>query len=551
MKNDVIYKKICLESFKSRIPSLISYIKQKGEIDKNNGNWGQIPHDINLSKLSGLDELINFMDENQYDFVYDKEKHDMIHPNKQKRRLRYQNLMLWYHRMIDMFKNAIIYECSVNNAILKNTKEIWVQTNDFNIFDKDSRDKMLPAVQYNIEYVKIEGDEPQEPIEWDKSFYHAIVTQDDIEFFYNHNGFKIFDLVEKIQTEDDLEYLTYQYDGEKCDPSSYVDIPLVITSDIEDLGLMFNGEQEWIEGNKYEVGDIVTYDGSTYICDSENNGVYDEYYDEIYFDKLVNGAVELTNWSVYFDKSDSSDKIVTAEAISQLQMFKTNRLSYNDDGELLEGIIPYSSEGWFVKPNEQNACVTLNLPFQMGSVVNEIITDDGRFGDILYNIEEEENNIIRFQYGLGVKLDGFIKPIYETTEDGEKIITNSENLTGIHYDEAYIYSEQEGRERIEGEVYRIKYKKINFGLNVDNGSTSVILSTVRYKSQNVWNADTAVTLPTFRKDYLLGMSEFPTEDVDIVIDRGLSHAFERHLMLCETNTFNDLQNYRNNYFNLQ
>ena len=38
--------------------------------------------------------------------------------------------------------------------------------------------------------------------------------------------------------------------------------------------------------------------------------------------------------------------------------------------------------------------------------------------------------------------------------------------------------------------------------------------------------------------------------VDVVLDRGNAAAFERHFKLSECNTFEDLKNYGNNFYNL-
>jgi hypothetical protein len=320
----------------------------------------------------------------------------------------------------------------------------------------------------------------------------------------------------------------------------YVDIPLTLSCDIEDLGVMFNDEQEWIAGNKYNIGDIVTYNDVSYIATKENNGVYNAKYDEVYFDTLnSNNEIVLTNWQEYLDLGNFSvEKIIEGEAVSQLKSFRTTRKCYTDNGFMLDGMLPYK-EGTTELIKNNNGYVELLPPFLVG-VPFSVTTDDNgdKYGDILYEITEEEENVIRFKYVIGGKLN----------RDGSYTINAND---GIHYNEAYLYSWQEVRDEIDGNPVKMKYRLINFSLNVDNGSTFPILSKVRYKAQDVWNNDAAITVPTFRKDYLIGMMEYPTEDVDIVIDRGLSHAFEKHLMLTETNTFNDLKNYKNNYFNLQ
>lgn len=54
----------------------------------------------------------------------------------------------------------------------------------------------------------------------------------------------------------------------------------------------------------------------------------------------------------------------------------------------------------------------------------------------------------------------------------------------------------------------------------------------------------------YKKDALMGMQN-SYEDIDASVERGKSAAFERHLILGEVNTFEDLVNYRNDYFGLK
>jgi hypothetical protein len=61
--------------------------------------------------------------------------------------------------------------------------------------------------------------------------------------------------------------------------------------------------------------------------------------------------------------------------------------------------------------------------------------------------------------------------------------------------------------------------------------------------------DPSQNIPVFSDESLLGISSFNV-DVDVQIDRGGASAFERHHILSEINTFEDLLNYKNNMFNL-
>jgi hypothetical protein len=616
LNNDMIYKKICLEHFKSRVPGLISSINQK-ENDVNKGNWNEIPYDLKLDEIQGLDALKNYLAKEHYGAIKvkcttvdNKRTTETVVPewytnlpsdkgvkklNLEEPRLRYRDLMLWYYWIINLCKKSDIYEYSINNANVSNTNGYWVLMDNFDVFDADLTRKVKLVFNFNEEET-IVNDEVKIN-EWEKSSYYMIVSRDEKEFFDNHSGFQlvnfaqtligrltvpksiigskvpdfvyyseiqdILDTMDKIKNSEDcctksdyeamggdemflfLDTNSGTFDSEveilkKHNLIPYVDIPLTLSCDIEDLGVMFNDEQEWIAGNKYNIGDIVTYNDVSYIATKENNGVYNAKYDEVYFDTLnSNNEIVLTNWQEYLDLGNFSvEKIIEGEAVSQLKSFRTTRKCYTDNGFMLDGMLPYK-EGTTELIKNNNGYVELLPPFLVG-VPFSVTTDDNgdKYGDILYEITEEEENVIRFKYVIGGKLN----------RDGSYTINAND---GIHYNEAYLYSWQEVRDEIDGNPVKMKYRLINFSLNVDNGSTFPILSKVRYKAQDVWNNDAAITVPTFRKDYLIGMMEYPTEDVDIVIDRGLSHAFEKHLMLTETNTFNDLKNYKNNYFNLQ
>lgn len=66
----------------------------------------------------------------------------------------------------------------------------------------------------------------------------------------------------------------------------------------------------------------------------------------------------------------------------------------------------------------------------------------------------------------------------------------------------------------------------------------------------IWNKDEAISSPVIKKEYLNHISEEPIIGVDVTFDRGNASAFENHFKLAECNTYEDIENYGNNYFNL-
>ena len=68
---------------------------------------------------------------------------------------------------------------------------------------------------------------------------------------------------------------------------------------------------------------------------------------------------------------------------------------------------------------------------------------------------------------------------------------------------------------------------------------------------DIWKLDnSAIKTPLFKEEYLMGASMDSKIDINVSIDRGYATAFEKHLVLTECNTFEDLLNLRNNMFNL-
>ena len=54
--------------------------------------------------------------------------------------------------------------------------------------------------------------------------------------------------------------------------------------------------------------------------------------------------------------------------------------------------------------------------------------------------------------------------------------------------------------------------------------------------------------PIFKDDKMLNVNFNLNEEYDVLIERGTSAAFEKHLQLSELKTWEDLENYRNGMF---
>lgn len=190
-----------------------------------------------------------------------------------------------------------------------------------------------------------------------------------------------------------------------------------------------------------------------------------------------------------------------------------------------------------------------------GEMVN--ITTDMSDSGTLYVIFDDSQ--VKFEYVTGAKL----------REENGKLVLNeanpfkvSDNMqdewdgAGIWYSETYPLKKVCVEDFLIDEVTkRCTYDSIDFSSKeitytydgIDFPRKNYILcNDIRYKSSSYLKSCTFN--PVFRDEKMMGLSEPLKESYDVVIDRGSSAAFEKHLQLSELKTWADLENYRNGMF---
>lgn len=178
--------------------------------------------------------------------------------------------------------------------------------------------------------------------------------------------------------------------------------------------------------------------------------------------------------------------------------------------------------------------------------------DNYRFiGDFLISSAITENSIT-FRYVLGGH--------YLRDEKGEFVAASGLiDETGIIYEETYPYKKnQELKTVIEGKEVTLYYDEIDYDskkIEVYNNDYNLSRSAIQSKiiKMNVgdtWNNEDAIETPVFKNDILMGITDNPKYNVNIEIDRGGVSIKEKHFKLGECNTFEDLENYGNDYFGL-
>ena len=196
-----------------------------------------------------------------------------------------------------------------------------------------------------------------------------------------------------------------------------------------------------------------------------------------------------------------------------------------------------------IYPNQMEIPFVTGIPFNSYSV-----SDNEYVGDYISDIIENEN-IISFVYVLGGK--------YILNTDNTIEINRD---TGLHYREEYpiLYDVKESFV-IDGHEVEITYNKIDF----DNTAVDIyneyynlsrsghIGDLMDFSANDVWTSDNgAINKKLIKMEYLSGIEETNIKELDVTIDRGNAAAFENHFKLSECNTYEDLANYGNNFFNL-
>ena len=242
--------------------------------------------------------------------------------------------------------------------------------------------------------------------------------------------------------------------------------------------------------------------------------------------------------------------IVTSDTIqveSKLQTLKVKNYLITDNGYLLKGCLSDSDRAKLINGGGDRI-INLELPFTVNFVTNKNTSNNIYTGDYIESIYTVDNEIT-FVYYIGKYFtdsaydigssSGGVK--YEETYQFENIRKVLEN------DTIYLVSD------ITYKYIDVKYDDVkvtvyseDFNLYRDTNIGNV----TEFNVADVWTREGAINTPLFKEEYLMGAAIDSDIDLDIEIDRGNAAAFERHLILTECNTYSDIENYRNNLFNL-
>lgn len=544
---EIIRKRICLEDFKSRIPATI---KTYSFSDKNKGSWDEIPYRLKIFVEDGVgDEVIKRYGTviNLYYLLFNGVRNAKYYKWDGFKWCRLQDYD-WRNVLIIKYPYITMEQDSLGEEETEATEKVdfYVDLPDatntpdntiigllnsdvyssFNgIFGTDKNGLEFINEIHNIIGLYLI------PIEYDGEFVPYIVYHNEIEdLIKDIKEVKKYSIqcknskFQKYSGDDFLHYLELLNNiktpiyGDKIETT--IDIPILLTGNTVDLGMYKNDDIDVIlEG---EENKNINHEGE---CDKGEDYIKNSY-------------------------------LVKTSGESRLKSLRRRKVSVNEEtGEELEYILDKDENGNVIYEKYKiNGINVLSNGYKIGYIKNIQMYDGNFFGDYISSIEYKDDGKVKFIYVLGEKL----QQDSETKLKVDKTIKSpwdddfnekEWNGYGVWYCEEFNYEIKQTKN--DGPYISIKFseKEMTYDyVGIDFPRKNYILcEEIVYRTEtyrdNIEDCD-----PLYRDEKMMGLSIPMNEKYDVIIDRGSSAAFERHLQLTEVKTWQDLENYRNGMF---
>lgn len=507
---EVVTKKITLNDFKNYDPNVNLKC-----IDDCEYCWNEMPMDLIVTEQE-LTEVTKLP------FV----------EVDNKKVLRYYNIKKLSY-LIHLYENSMIFYHLIK---IKNNKK-WVKCEEPSNFD------------YNLVFINL-----PEVSEYDCGAYIATNK-------YKEEYDKYFKDVPK-ETIELLKELFGNYFNNKVSSTNYsnpfINVPLFISTSLNDCGDMLNELQRWEKNKIYYESDIVFYIDSYYVCtkDKVQEKKFNETnnWEKLDFPTSINEDLD----SEYYTERKSE-----YYTESKLDNFLSQRKTHSDDGELMEFVV--------IKYKGINVCLRYKGGYINRRTINNITYIDklqsvefGNGENVWTEIKYENislNADLNYYYVIYTDTLGFKEGISKSSEIkftyliGAQIDSNEEIVkdSGVKYEEIRKCSFVKNDYIIDGINNTYGFCKIE-PLSVYSTENNLKKSYARLLSlkldDNYDKFSNTVFNTSLSDDRLLGTSYVDVDLPKISVDRGTYTAMERHYILGEVNSFDDLEKYRNNIFKL-
>jgi len=549
---EIIRKKISLEPFKSHINGVLPFVGGNGDT-----NFGEFVYDTTNKTIQGWS-------------------------GNAEGRIRTCEMMRRYNYLLEILRRSLHLKrlANVNDCNIEEGKKYNKYFSDFNynntteyFFFKEDIAVFLESDFSFIEgkyYINNNGD-----IEND---YAILVSEDDWEKYTLYGGIDYLKEVNQI--------IFTNRDNEKFNKTPYIPVPILFTCEYGDVGLMTTyfdwfGEKTFKNGNTKEWFDVnisgLTTPGTGFGMESSgltptikqatdvnfSSKITNMRMDKYFYDD--NGNVLPGIFKEFSGSEGKFYKCVYRNGVWTFTEYTGNDLKCGDDEDIQVNVKKYrvstvfetvrktledidASNGdtyYFLVRYDNSETTPMSIPYSVNVVYNKDGYDGVYTGDYIKQINYGDNTIT-FVYVIGAVFGNDNYNINSATG-------------GTIYSETYDYiSNVEESANIDGlENVKYWYNKIDFErekeyvTNEDfNLEKQAVVSEIQQMIVgDVWRKDGSVLNgPIFKEDYLMGVSLPSNVDVDVEIDRGNAAAFERHFVLGECNTFEDVAEIHNGFY---
>lgn len=364
-----------------------------------------------------------------------------------------------------------------------------------------------------------------------------------------HNTIQINDLAYKFIFEEVLDCKIEEfeeYGGSYIhNEQTSITIPINLTSRINEGGYLSNYVQEWEPGKRYYLGDIIIFEGVTYIL----TGVGEDGY---------TGEFNNITKEFYLDEYEETDEGYFLEykiEDNNFKHWKRNVRDVEENVELKALISSKLEELKTYRPDLENTEIEKFFNPDGGDKDENLYRYKK---DIKFNVEKFEGGIEYFdkidniEFIETVEVDDVEEKGHSTLTYKYSISANGNNDDGLIFEEVY-HRYKIGKEDysysnpINAEVtYNIKSENA-----IDNYEEDDYEEEGDVKLYNKYDEKLFNYGYTFKDEHSLNFISEPEVESDIFIDRGINNAWERHLKFSEISTLDDLITYGNGFFNVK
>lgn len=326
-----------------------------------------------------------------------------------------------------------------------------------------------------------------------------------------------------------------------------------------------DGEFEPIEEFENFIKNI---EGKWFIVRKYYYGLYDEINDDLLFDEIIeseDGSEEFKYWKLENTQCDSEDEYhIYGITESKLATLVRTRREYDDDGNELRYNLDYmENDGSKKFPSFR---YLIKEPLNMRTEGDGYAFDFIDSIEVSYYGEEEyreatfnENGVAFFADCIdsgdtveGVRITYYIGSSSDSSENLSEQIREGLCYNGVKYTDEYMASVISEYRTIYDNETNYEFIDINYASNIEENEENglnVITSEIDLPDGSECNDD-FITSECINENDIVGIIDEAFDFSDLYVDRGRYAAFERHNILGEVNTMDDLEKYRNDFFNL-